>query len=283
MNYRPDIDGLRAVAVLAFHFQVPEDEPPLGLRPALAVASFLLAFLSWRWVEQPLRNSARVPTRWLMGGGGSRGHATKEGLELVAAEAGVPALLIRRAGCLPLFGVSKQETAATRARDAACRAADDRILQVLPQLPKRILLFARWSYYAGGTGNSGDQMNRITLMDDAGSAAPYEAAVARPLEQFTAAGKNVHIMRQLSEIQDYASAPVARRLAKGGDVALPMIEVSCVRAEARSAAGHAPFAAAGVLGMIAAWSRLCSTDSHGALMLRDLFAPLLSRAAGASS
>lgn len=364
--------------LIAFGRLVWGDEPPFGLRPALAAASFLLAFLSWRWVEQPLRSPTLVPARWLMGGvaggsaalialgmlpfltaglparwspvvlqyasasqdfiqdwsrcstdstgplagvelcalgpdgppellvwGDSHGRAMKEGLDLAAAEAGVPALLIWRAGCPPLFGVSKQETAATRAQDAACRAANDRILQALPQLPRRILLVARWSYYAEGAGAGRDRVNRITLMDDAGSADPYETAVARTLKLFADAGKEVHVMRQLPEIQDYASAVVARRLARGGDVAPQMIEVPRPRAEARAARAHAPFdaaAAAGAVGVIDGWPRLCDAEScgalqggevvyfdnnhvtnHGAMMLRDLFAPLLSRDAGVGS
>ena len=112
-------------------------------------------------------------------------------------------------------------------------------------------------------------------------------------------------MRQLPEIRDYASAVVARRLARGGDVAPQMIEVPRPRAEARAARAHAPFdaaAAAGAVGVIDGWPRLCDAEScgalqggevvyfdnnhvtnHGAMMLRDLFAPLLSRAARAGS
>lgn len=364
--------------LIAFGRLVWGDEPPTGLRPALALASFLLAFLSWRWVEQPLRNSARVPARWLMGGvvggsavlialgmlpfltaglparwspvvlqyasasqdfiqdwsrcttaatgplagvetcalgpdgppqllvwGDSHGRALKEGLDLAATESGVPALLIWRAGCPPLFGVSKQETAATRAEDAACRAANDRILAALPQLPPRILLVARWSYYADGAGSGRDRMNRIALADDSGSADPYDTAVARTLGLLAAAGKEVHVMRQLPEIEDYGSAVVARRLARGGEVAPQMIEVPRDRAESRAALGQAPFVApvaAGAVGLVDAWPRLCGPDScsalhdgqvvyfdnnhvtnRGAMALRDLFAPLFAPAAGAGS
>jgi len=80
--------------------------------------------------------------------GDSHVRAMKEGLERQAFESDVPALLIWRAGCAPVFGLEKDETSASPAQDQACRDANTEIETALLTDPfKRILLVGRWGYY----------------------------------------------------------------------------------------------------------------------------------------
>lgn len=191
----------------------------------------------------------------LIAWGDSHLRAMKEGLDLAAHEAGVPAALIWRAGCPPLFDVGKTETAATRQQDAECRAANARIRDaLLADAPARLLLVGRWSYYAEGAGVGLDAHNRITLDR------PYAAAVRDTLATLAGAGIEVSVLRQVPEAPAYSSLAVARAMARGAPVPPETLRVPRAAAEAREAAGLGPFAAAaqeGRINLIDPWPALC--------------------------
>lgn len=331
---------------------------------ALILLSVALAYLSWRLVEQPARDAARLPARPLMAGvavstllllglgtwpflrdglpgrwppqvlmhaeaaqdfiqdwsrcttpadgpfvgietcpigpegeprvlvwGDSHMRAFKEGLDLAAHEAGTPALLIWRAGCPPLFGIAKRESAATRAQDADCSRANRQIEAALRVAPfDRVLLVGRWSYYAEGGGVGADARNRIEVTP------AWPDAVRQTLDALQAMGSRVHVLRQVPEVPDYGALPVARALARGEIVPETRMQVPLDHALIREAKGLAPFVAASRKGrvvLIDPWPLTCNDgvctvmqDGHtvyfdnnhitnqGAVRLRHVFAPV---------
>ncbi|HHB80559.1 MAG TPA: acyltransferase, partial [Aliiroseovarius sp.] len=131
-------------------------------------------------------------------------------LDALAWQAETPALLVWVAGCPPLFGVSKRENTTNAAEDAACSTALARLQAAVSaqQLPPRLLLVGRWSYYAEGRGVGRDAANRITL------SAPYADAMTATLAELAAVSQ-VFVLRQPPEIPAYGSRDVARALASG--------------------------------------------------------------------
>lgn len=222
--------------------------------------------------------------------GDSHLRAVKEGLDRAAHEAGRPGLLIWRAGCPPMFGIVKRESAATRAQDIACGQANARIEAALRAQPVRdILLVGRWSYYATGSGVGADAHNLIEVSPD------WPSAVSGTLDALTAMGSRVHVLRQAPEIPDYGSLPVARALARHEVVSPARMEVALEDALAREASGLAPFLAAqGQITLIDPWPMHCDASTcsalqdgrtvyfdnnhitnQGALRMRRLFEPML--------
>nr|WP_111299606.1 SGNH hydrolase domain-containing protein [Paracoccus saliphilus] len=333
----------------------------------LILLSVVLAFLSWRLVEQPARNPARLTTRPLLAGvavstllllglgtwpflrdglpgrwssqvlihaeaaqdfiqdwsrcqtpsdgrfagieicpigppgqprvlvwGDSHMRAFKEGLDRAAHEAGTPALLIWRAGCPPLFGIEKRESAATRAQDADCSRANRRIEAALRVDPfDRVLLVGRWSYYAEGGGVGADARNRIDVTP------AWPIAVEQTLDALHGMGSQVHVLRQVPEVPDYGALPVARALARGETVPEARMQVPLDRALNREARGLVPFVAAarkGRVALIDPWPLTCDHGScsvmqegrtiyfdnnhitnEGAVRLRHVFAPVFAQ------
>jgi len=146
--------------------------------------------------------------------GDSHVRALKEGLEQLAFETGTPALLIWRAGCPPLFGVTKSETAATPLQNEACTSANDQIQMALEQAPfDRTLLVGRWGYYAMGGGIGLDAHNRTTLRIDGASGAQDQQlaqGLAATVQALEAAGSDVTVLAPIPEIGPYDSRTVAR-------------------------------------------------------------------------
>lgn len=230
--------------------------------------------------------------------GDSHLRAIKEGLDEAAHRAGVPVLLIWHAGCPPLFGVDKRETAATRAEDAACSAANRQIAQGMAHTDvPAILLVGRWSYYATGAGSGVDADNRIALTTQpdalqpappvgaspaglalpggavAGQAPgdPYADAVARTLTALSAPGRRLFVLRQVPELPRYRSADVARAMARGVPIPPEALSVPRPVAEARDDTGLAPFRAAEAAGQVAIldpWPGLCDAARCLALGVR---------------
>lgn len=223
--------------------------------------------------------------------GDSHMRAMKEGLDLLAHETSTPALLIWHAGCPPLFGIEKRESAATRVEDANCARANRQIESTLRAQPfADVLLIGRWSYYAEGAGVGADAHNRIAVTPT------WPEAVEQTITKLTAMGSRVHVMRQVPEIPDYGSLPVARALARGEQVPADRLEVPLPRALERDAGGLAPFARAaqrGRIDLIDPWPMTCDDDScgvmqdgrtiyydnnhmtnHGAMRLRHIWAPV---------
>lgn len=97
--------------------------------------------------------------------GDSHVRAFREGLDLAAHEAGTPSLLIWRAGCPPLLGLRKTESAATPSQDKACELANVQIGQSFGRLDSlsSVLLIGRWGYYTSGQGFGLDASNSIKI------------------------------------------------------------------------------------------------------------------------
>ncbi len=243
--------------------------------------------------------------------GDSHVRAVKEGVDLAAHEAGRPGLIIWRAGCPPLFGIRKVESAATLAQDTACTNANLQIGQSFQRLPslETVLLIGRWSYYANGTGIGLDAGNTIavhllespTRLDARQSdivAAAAKATVARLLDPFD----EVMVLRQPPEIAQYDSRLAAREAAHDGwplaREAVTQTSIPRTALAQRIAPAEAPWSAMaedGAIRWIDPWPRLCDEgachalngdtgyyfdNNHltnsAALALRDLFAPVFS-------
>lgn len=244
--------------------------------------------------------------------GDSHLRALMDGLAQAALEAGVPGVILWHAGCPPLAGIRKEESAATPAQDAACAAATARTLAGIAALrPARLLLVGRWSYYAGGTGIGRDAQNRIRLLPEGGGApapgdqaALYAAAWAETVARLAPVAGRIAVFRQVPELPDYDSRAIARALAHG--------RMSPAEAEAagsiapgalagRFAPAEAPIralAAAGAVELIDPWPLICTPlcravrdgrgwyfdNNHltnaGARALAPLFAGLLKGARG---
>ncbi|MGB7318420.1 MAG: acyltransferase family protein [Planktotalea sp.] len=149
--------------------------------------------------------------------GDSHVRALKEGLELAAYEANAPALLIWRAGCAPVFGLTKDETSATPAQDNACTDANVKIEAALREdVFARVLLVGRWGYYSNGGGVGLDAGNLIAA-EIAGMSGAQSEQISSGLGLTTGAlqdlGSKVFVLSAIPEIPDYDSRKIARALA----------------------------------------------------------------------
>jgi hypothetical protein len=234
--------------------------------------------------------------------GDSHLRAMMDGIGLAALEAEMPGILIWTAGCPPLFGVTKEESASTAAENRACPAKNARIEAALPSLEsvERVLVVARWSYYAEGQGHGLDAHNLITLAAAPGSGledAPdlMAAALERTVEALSTLGP-VHVLRQMPEMPQYTAGKAARAMAYGrGDTITASLTQPRSAAEARSRRADAmlrDLAARGRISVIDGWDRLCDASvcgvmiddapvyfdtnhltNRGALLLRDRLLP----------
>jgi len=191
--------------------------------------------------------------------GDSHLRAFANGISQAALEADRPGLLIWHAGCPPLFDITKQESYATPAQDAACAAANGRIGAALADLNvKDILLVGRWSYYATGTGIGRDVQNTIKVTPSFADAVP--ATIAKLNET----GARLHVLRQVPEVPSYDSRIFARALAHGR--AQPgSAEVTLADAQGRNAAGSTPFLDQAQINWIDPWPALCADGVCAAL------------------
>ncbi|NDU99481.1 acyltransferase family protein [Pseudoroseicyclus tamaricis] len=245
--------------------------------------------------------------------GDSHLRALMDGLGLAALESGTPGLIVWHAGCPPLFGLSKVESAATPAEDAACLRDTEVMRAALPQLPalgiERLLLVGRWTYYAQGTGIGIDAGNTIALHPAPGSPLPeapqaelYAGAWALTEEEIRRSIPELHVLRQVPEIPDFDSRELARLIAhrKIGAGALAQRSVApSEQLAARVRDAEAPvwaLANAGQIHLIDPWPALCPEvcsaqiggvpvyhdnnhlTNRGALELRGLFLPFLTGA-----
>lgn len=241
--------------------------------------------------------------------GDSHLRAFKEGLDMAAHEAGVPGIILWRAGCPPLIDIRKVETAATPAQNTACTQANTQIKQSFARLGsvEAVLLVGRWGYYAEGTGSGLDAANRIAIYPTTGPEEVGEAqasVVSRAAEATVAHLERyfdrILVLRQPPEIPLYDSRRAAREAAHAG---LPFAapprtepEVDRTALADRAAQADLPWqalAAEGRVALIDPWPRFCDdtrcsavVDGVGqffdnnhvtnaaALRVRDLFAPL---------
>lgn len=240
--------------------------------------------------------------------GDSHLRAMMGGVERAAQEAKTAGLLIWHAGCPPLFGVSKQERAATAAQDAKCQADTAKLHEALPELKdiRRIALVGRWTYYASGTGTGLDAHNRITLSPVTGQQKLegnqqelYGAAWALTAQVLSKHFDEIFVFRQVPEMPRYSAADFAKRLVHGhlsADQANASLRVETEELQARTEQAEKPLmalASAGAIRLIDSWPRLCKPDCEvmqdgqsfyfdnnhlnttGASSLRDLWLPVL--------
>ena len=213
--------------------------------------------------------------------GDSHVRAFQEGLALSAQEHGRPGLMIWRAGCPPLFGIQKQESAATRQQDEDCTAANARMREAIPKLTgiEKLLLIGRWSYYSEGRGTGNDIANVIALSPIAGSGinsseqhAIFEQAVFATVAELSRSINQVMVLRQVPEIPAYDSRDAARRIAHHrvtpdeAEQVLFTVPISDV--VSRTAASERPFkklAAEGAITWLQSWASFCSDRSCAAV------------------
>ena len=240
--------------------------------------------------------------------GDSHARAFKEGLDLAAHDAGTPGIILWRAGCPPLFGLRKVESAASPAQDAACTNANLQIRQALQGLPslRKVLLIGRWTYYASGGGIGLDARNTIALHPAQAPARTDERQsdlLARAERATVSALRRrfdeILVLRQPPEIAQYDSRRAAREAAHAGWplAPAPATRPHMPRAELdpRIADAEAPWRAlarGGAITWIDPWPALCDAAACHALIdgkgfyfdnnhvtntaaraLRDLFAP----------
>lgn len=239
--------------------------------------------------------------------GDSHLRAMKEGLALLAQETGTPGLIIWRAGCPPLFGLTKTESAATPAQDADCLTANRQMQSALTQVEgvANLVFIGRWAYYAEGEGTGRDAHNKIVLSATPGSgltgatqAMLYASAWNTTIDTLGRHFNHMYVMRDVPEIPYYGSRDLARQLAHGHitpEEAAPLLEVSRSVVEKRVATAEAPLFSLvedGMITLVDPWPILCTdrcTVMHGghswyfdnnhvtntgARALRELFAPV---------
>lgn len=234
--------------------------------------------------------------------GDSHLRALMNGLALAAIEVQVPALIIWHAGCPPLFGLTKTESAATPAQDAACTVANRQMQTALtgPDAPERLIIVGRWAYYAEGAGVGVDADNTIALAaDPAGplTGDPYAAAWAHTIATLSPHIPSIAVFRQVPEMPRYQSRDVARGLAHGRLTladAQALMTVDDTALMARTARAEAPILAlaqSGQVTLINPQPLICTPDcradpdgaiwyfdnnhltNRGAVALRGLFLP----------
>lgn len=242
--------------------------------------------------------------------GDSHARAFKEGLEHLAFQEDVPAVLIWRAGCPPLLGLSKTENGATAFEDAACTQSNQAMEKVLDRLPQSIasaMLLGRWAYYANGQGIGADAHNRISLSPMPGARISGETApkllgqaFERTIQRLSDAGAKPFVLRQAPEIFDFGARKMARALVYG-HLTLPEVMGTIALTDRalladRNASVDAIMAQLEVP-IIDLWPRLCSettcssvhdgevfyfdnnhVTSTGAIALSDVFKPVFEAA-----
>jgi len=200
--------------------------------------------------------------------GDSHLRAYYEGIAQIAREKEVPAIVIWHAGCPPLFGIEKQETAATPTEDAACTTANKTMRAAMSKLPsiRRVLLVGRWAYYAQGSGIGRDFSNKITL-----SGGSFDQAATDTIAELRAYFDQIYVLRQTPEIPQYDSRDISRRLAHGGlgqsGISDALMSVSRDDLQARSDAADAPFRAleGDALTFLDPWPFLCGATRCAAI------------------
>ena len=248
--------------------------------------------------------------------GDSHVRAMKEGLDLAAHESATPGLIIWRAGCPPLTGLRKIESAATPYQDFECENATLQIKQSLASMTDldTVLLIGRWAYYASGTGVGLDAQNKIQILPARGAVdlnrtqedllkSAARATVSNMLDHVD----HVAVLRQPPEIPYYDSRAAARAAAHAG---LPMAGAKSVVSQVpiqqitqRATRGDGVFrdmAEQGIITWIDPWGQLCDDSvcnalhqetgyyfdnnhltNSAAVALRDIFSPVLARRAKA--
>jgi hypothetical protein len=197
--------------------------------------------------------------------GDSHVRAYFEGLDQAAHEAKRSGLVIWRAGCAPLFDITKEESAATRAQDAACADANRQIKAALQDMPglRDVVLIGRWSYYASGRGGGSDVQNTIRLRSATLGPMTQDRLVAKALaatvEEIARLDRDVFVLRQPPEIAYYNAPDVARALVHGRltpQLARRIGQISVTDAEHRAAGANVALRQSGAQ-ILDTWEWFC--------------------------
>ncbi len=197
--------------------------------------------------------------------GDSHVRAYYEGLKQAAREADRSALVIWRAGCAPAFDLEKRESAATPAQDAACSAANAQIQTALRDMRdlQKVVLVGRWTYYASGKGSGNDAHNTIRLHSDLFGPMTQDALLGQALAATVAdignLDRQVYILRQPPEIQNYSAPKVARALVHGRlseQLARRIGQITVTDAKTRERGAAAALAKSGAT-ILDTWSWFC--------------------------
>ncbi len=205
--------------------------------------------------------------------GDSHVRAFKEGLEQAAFDGDVPALVIWRAGCPPLFGLEKTENSTTQAQDAACSDANRRIRDALEGSDRfdTVLLVGRWTYYTEGAGIGLDAHNTISVTGTGQAALSQSQLMQRAMTDTVArlrqSGRQVFILRQVPEIPTYDSRIVSRKLAHSGLAEAEVAEIASVPRAAiasRNSNADAMLTASGAA-LLDPWPLVCDDQTCSAM------------------
>ncbi|MBV1862917.1 MAG: acyltransferase [Rhodobacteraceae bacterium] len=201
--------------------------------------------------------------------GDSHVRAFQAGIALAAQEHKRSGLLIWHAGCPPLFGITKQESAATPLENADCTTTLQRMQGAVGQLPgiRKLLVIGRWAYYAKGAGVGNDAHNTIALR---GGALPdvYGQAVNRTFGQLAENFDQVFVLQQVPEIPQYDSREFARKLAHGRLETDAALTVPVEKVKTRTGESEAPFRAldaTGKLTFLESWGMMCTGQTCSAV------------------
>lgn len=240
--------------------------------------------------------------------GDSHLRAIMAGVQAAAQESGTPGLVIWHAGCPPLFGVRKRESAATPNQDLKCHGDTETLRKAMADMRDidRIVLVGRWSYYASGSGVGDDQHNRIELstapgsgIDGTSQARIYASAWQKTVADLQTHFDEIHVLRQVPEIPRYAARDLSRQIVHRrideGSIHR-VLTVSGEELSARVRESEVPLfelARAGSIQLIDTWPTVCKPDctvvhdgqSHyfdnnhlsnaGAMAMRHLLLPAL--------
>jgi len=258
----------------------------------------------------PIGPSGRPPEFLVWGD--SHVRAIKEGLAQIADEKGTAGWLIWRAGCPPLFDITKEENSATLAQNAACLDANSKIREAVKTLPptiRSVVLVGRWSYYVSGRGVGADDFNTISLKSTAAAPAGqeqvFDSAVAATVKELATHFDRVFVLQQPPEIQRYSSKLVARALSAGridDEKLRNVLSVTVKEANERAANSETPFlslASQSKIVWLSTWPKFCDGANCGVLhdgksnyfdnnhitnsaasRIRDVLEPLFSSATG---
>lgn len=243
--------------------------------------------------------------------GDSHLRALMGGVNRAALEVQTPGLVIWHAGCPPLFGLGKTESAATVAQDERCLAANQQILDGLGAFSsaRQIVLVGRWTYYASGSGFGVDEHNKIVLsaapgfgLAAQGQQALYEAAWDLTVQRLKPHFEQIHVLRQAPEMPRYDSRSVATKLAHGRateETVAATLSVDASELTGRFEQADRPLnrlSSEGAIRLIDPWPMLCTPqcsvvhdgvsyyfdnnhlNTSGADALRGLWRPVLSPA-----
>ncbi len=155
--------------------------------------------------------------------GDSHGRAFRDGIDLAAREAGRSGLLVWGAGCPPLFGVRKIESAASPAKDAQCLDQTNRLAAFLAtnRSLRTVLLVGRWAYYTNGQGIGVDAHNIISIRPTAGGvesgAMLFAHRMQATVEQLREQDRRVLILEQVPEISGFNARSFAQYVLSRGE------------------------------------------------------------------